>query len=110
MNGEYFVAMNLEEFSFRIFKNYENFEILGEKDNVLLLHKMGNRSELTNRDIQIILSFYSRYSYCLVFDISKEVSFLLQKSSDEKYHMRMFLWMLRQSVAQALLERQDNFD
>lgn len=110
MNGEYFVAMNLEKFSFGVFKNNEDFEILGKKDNVLLLHKMGKCSVLTNQDIQTILSFYARYSYCLVFDISKEVSFLVQKSSDEKQHMRMFLWMLRQSVARAILEKQDNFD
>lgn len=113
MNGEYFVVMNLEEFSFRMFEkavDHEDFEILGKKDNVLLLHKVGNRSVLTNQQIQTILSFYSRYSYRLVFDISKEVSFLAQKSSDEKQHMRMFFWMLRQSVARALLEKDDNID
>lgn len=105
---KYFLVFKMDPVTTTIFHsvaNKEEFEILGERQNVFLVSQKDEKGKLTDKEISYILGMARFQNIKGIVDISHEVDFLRNYKGTEQEKMHQFSWMMRNRFTRALVNK-----
>ena len=105
---KYFLVFKMDPVTTSIFHsaaNKEEFEILGEKQNVIFVSQKDEKGKLADKEISYILGMARFQKIKGIVDITHEVEFLRNCKGTEQEKMHQFAWMMRNRFTRVLAEK-----